>query len=195
MSDNADTTAPEVASDTGQGAAPPASTQDDAGEAAGRDVEGLVKALTAERARRQAAEAGHQTVASELDALRAQHAEATSKLETFQAQEAKRIEAIAEANAARIATLPDADKAVVDALPELAPEALAAVLDKIAARAPEPVKPPKGAPSHTGGGGGADELSDAERAWLERNRSDMLTSSVRVQRAFLKKFGPPDLKQ
>lgn len=165
------------------------------------DARGYVESLRKERAAKrdlskrlaaletQLAEVGKS--AAEAEALRKRIAEIEPHATAWQAHAAAEAKRIADANAARLATLTDAQRAVLDGLDAAK---VAALLDAWApaAGSATPAKPatypaggaaPSGVPSQ-------DELTPAERAWVESERPDLRGVAAAAVKAMFKRFGP-----
>lgn len=172
------------------------------------DARGYVESLRKERAAKrdlskrlaaletQLADLGKS--AAEAETLRKRIAEIEPHATAWQAHTAAEAKRIADANAARLATLTDAQRAVLDGLDAAK---VAALLDAWApattqsagvqpgSPVPKPATYPAGgaAPS---GVPSPDELTPAERAWVETERPDLRGVAAAAVKAMFKRFGP-----
>jgi len=153
-----------------------------------RELSGRVKALEAQLT--EAAKGSAEAVT-----LRARLAELEPHATAWQAHTAAEVKRAEEANAARIAGLTDAQRG---ALEGLSPTQVAKLLDVMApagnapATQPAPVKPatyPAGGAAPSGLPSG-EELTPAERAWVESERPDLRTVAPASVKKMYKQFGP-----
>lgn len=172
------------------------------------DARGYVEAIKKERAARRevtkrlnALEAQHAETAkaaAEAATLRQRLAEIEPHATAWQAHTAAEAKRIADANAARIATLTDAQRAVLEGLDAAkvaalldawAPAGAHTAADPAGAHTPKAVAYPAGGAAPTGVPS-ADELTPAERAWVESDRPDLRVANAAAVKAMFKKFGP-----
>jgi len=152
-----------------------------------RELAGKVRALEA-----QLAEASKGS--AEAQALKARLAELEPHATAWQAHAAAEAKRAEEANAARIAGLTDAQR---EAIQGLDPARVAKMLDAWAptpgtpAAQPAPVKPtyPAGGAAPSGVPSG-EELTPAERAWVESSRPDLRDVAPAAVKKMFKQFGP-----
>lgn len=159
--------------------------------AARNELKKQLNALTAQHAETAKA-------AAEAEALRKRLAEIEPHATAWQAHTAAEAKRIADANAARIATLTDAQRAVLEGLDAAkvaalldawAPAGVHTAADPASAHTPKPPAYPAGGAAPTGVPS-ADELTPAERAWVESDRPDLRGVTAAAVKAMFKKFGP-----